>query len=172
MKWLIPLFVLMSIQASAQSRLKKLPIGNSGCAAYFYCNPGEADLSYSPDSSQVYTMSCNDSSLNYGLICIRFNASMLPLSEPVELMTQYMEFLKTSFEVTQAAGFGKGHTLAGQDGVSGVIDYWTTKDGNEIQVKSWTDGKGIGFMYVKGSSRDLSNNYSKVQVYFNGFRFH
>ena len=117
-------------------------------------------------------MSFDDSSLNYGLICIKFNASLLPLSEPVELMTQYMEFLKTSFDVSQAAGFGKGHTLPGQTGVSGVIDYWTAKDGSEIQVKSWTDGTGIGFMYVKGSSRDLSNHYSKIQVFFNGFRFH
>lgn len=172
MKWMLPLLLLMSMQVSAQSRLKKYPIGNSGCAAYLFCNPGEAEFSYSPDSSRVYTLSCNDSSLNYGIICIKYNASILPLSEPVELMIQYMEFLKTSFEVTKAAGFGKGHTLPGQEGVSGVIDYWTAKDGSEIQVKSWTDGTGIGFMYVKGDSKALSDRFSKIQVFFNGFRFH
>lgn len=151
--------------------MKKYDIDGSGCKAYFFCDPGAAMKSYSEDSSEIYTMECNADNLHYGLICVKYSAAALPIAEPETLMIQYVDYLKQQFNITESAGYGKGHTMSSNVKATGMIDYWKDSEGGEWKIKSWTDGQFIGFMYVYGDAELPGDKTTKIDVFLNGFRF-
>lgn len=156
---------LAALYCNAQS-LKKYPVSNSGCSLYAYC-PIRFEEAYSTDSSKVYTGECTSNDVTFGIICIRL---LQPVDDPdkaEELMISYTDFLKTTFSVTRATGYGKGHRLQQDERTRGILDYWEDSEGDKWKVKSWTDGRYIGFMYAY-SKKELPEQ--KVTVFLDGFR--
>ena len=49
--------------------LKKVPISNSGCSLYTFCE-FKFEKEYSEDSSLVYVSECAKDGMNYGVICV------------------------------------------------------------------------------------------------------
>lgn len=160
-----------SLHVSYAQGMKKYDIGNSGCKAYFFCDPGEAPMSYSEDSSEIFTMECIADDLHYGLICVKYNKAVLPVKDPEGLMISYLDYLKQEFNIVESTGYGKGHTMNANSKATGVIDYWKDDSGSEWQIKSWTDGEYIGFMYVYANGAIPSDKASKISVFLDGFRF-
>ena len=148
--------------------IKKYPIGESGCAAYFFCDPGTFNLSYSEDSSKIYTGECLSGETYYGLICVQLNQSILNIPEAEDVMQHYLDYLKTSFKVTAASGYGKGHRLKGKENIHGIIDYWKDESGDSLKVKGWTDGNFIIVLYAK-SGKELVE--TKANVFLDGIIF-
>lgn len=167
MKYLLALVLFCAGNLSAQS-LKKYPISNSGCSAYFFCNPDKFDMSKSPDSSEVYTGECSDGGITYGIICAKLKDKTDDLNVGESMLIAYLDFVKGIFSVTSAAGYGKGHRLHGNENTRGIIDYWKDKDANNIQVKGWTNGKYVTVMYVS-STKELPTQ--KVNVFLDGLVF-
>ncbi len=163
------LFLLLQIcfSTSFSQYLKKYDIGNSGCSVYLYCNPGDYQLSYSEDSSEVYTSECINDSTHYGVICVKLKESVSDMTTAENLLISYMDFLKTSFKITSAVGYGKGSHLADREDIRGIVDYWTDNENNNWKVHGWTDGNFIGILYGY-SSGDLPE--SKVNVFLESFR--
>ena len=83
-------------------------------------------------------------------------------------MESYLEYLKGNFDITSAAGYGRGHTLNNDPNTRGILDYWKDREKAEWKVKAWTNGSYIGVLYAK-SKKELPVN--KVDIYLNGFRF-
>ena len=163
-------FYFLIFSVNAQS-IKKYDIGNSGCKAYFFCDPGRPAKSWSEDSSEIFTMECNADDIHYGLICVKYNEAVLPLAEPEALMIQYVDYLKQEFKISESAGYGKGHTMSSNDKAIGIIDYWKDDTGAEWKIKSWTDGRFIGFMYVYADGELPFDKTTKIDVFLDGFRF-
>lgn len=161
-------FILASITiaVSAQS-LKKYPVSNSGCLVYLFCEP-TFDQAYSQDSSNVYTAECVKDSVSYGVICIKLFKAVDDISQAEDLVVSYLDYLKTTFEIAHAIGYGKGNRLNGNENTRGVIDYWEDKDHNNWKVKAWTNGKFVGVMYAY-SLKKLPE--TKVDAMLNSFRF-
>jgi hypothetical protein len=134
-----------------------------------FCDPKEFEKTFSEDSSIVYTGDCEADSLTYGIICVKLKEAVNSGEDAEELMISYLDYLKSIFEITTAAGYGKGQTLSGNPGARGVIDYWKDKEGNEQKVKGWTDGKFISVMYIKANG-ELEET-EKMNAFLNGFRF-
>jgi hypothetical protein len=154
---------------SFSQSIKKYPIGDAGCSAYFFCTPSRFNVSYSDDSSKVYTGDCKAAdSLTYGIICIKLKEKVADLQQAEDITLAYLDYLKQSFDVGSAAGYGKGHRLEGKEDTRGIIDYWKDKTGNEWKIKAWTDGKFIGVLYVfaKGSL----NETNRINLFLDGFR--
>lgn len=151
--------------------IKKYDINDSGCKAYFFCDPGNASKSYSEDSSEIYTMECITDNLHYGLICVKYSSAVLPIQEPEALMIQYVDYLKQQFNIKESTGYGKGHTMSSNVNATGIIDYWKDNVGGEWKIKAWTDGRFIGFMYVYGDGELSSDKTTKIDVFLDGFRF-
>ncbi len=165
MKKVLFLFlVLISFRDSFGQSLKKYPIGNSGCAAYFYADPGEFAISYSEDSSIVYTGESVGGETNYGVICVKLKESVADIGDAETLMVSYLDYLKTSFKITSSAGYGKGHRLKDHEDTRGIIDYWTDSDKFNWKIKSWTDRKFIVVLYVYTKS-ELQE--TKADVFLN-----
>lgn len=167
---IIIIVICVSISGFSQV-IKKYDIGNSGCKAYFYSDPGTATFEYTPDSSQVYTMECITDQIHYGLICVKYISSITPVKEKEDLMIQYLDYLKEQFKIKESAGYGKGNTMDNYASATGVIDFWKDDTGAEWKIKSWTDGYYIGFMYVYADGSLDNANISKLNVFLNGFRF-
>ena len=85
-----------------------------------------------------------------------------------DLVISYLDYLKVSFEISNAAGYGKGHRMNDNENARGIIDYWQDKEKANWKIKAWTDGKFIAVMYAK-SKKELPE--TKVEVFLNGFRF-
>lgn len=167
MKKLLPLLLLLAAFNAKSQMIKKYPVGNSGCAIYAYCDL-KFDLDYSEDSSKVYTAECQKDGISYGVICVKLLQEVTDLNAAEDLMMQYVEYLKASFNITKSVGAGHGHRLMGKENTRGVIDYWEDNEKNKWKYKSWTDGKFIGFLYAY-SLKELPEE--KINLFLDGFRF-
>ena len=163
---LLGFFVVLACFSSGAQTLKKYSISNSGCSLYNYC-ASKFTLDYSEDSSKVYTGECTVAGVTYGVICIKLLNEIPDLTDAEDLMITYLDHLKGSFQVIKAAGYGHGHSLKGREDTRGVVDYWTDNAGDRWKIKSWTDGKFIGFMYTY-SSKELPE--AKVNAFLDSFR--
>lgn len=167
MKKYFPFILLLFLSSTASSQtLKKYPVGASGCSAYIYCLP-KFEMSKSQDSSIVYTGECDILDVSYGIICVKLLTPLTDLDMAEDLVIAYSDYLKGSFEITSAAGYGKGHRLSNNENTRGILDYWKDKDKNNWKIKAWTDGHYIGFMYAY-SKKELPE--TKVNVFLDGFR--
>jgi hypothetical protein len=170
------LFLLFSATvgiAFAQNapKLEKIAIGNSGCAAYFPKGMPAADLSYSQDSSAVYTTEMEVGEHVFGNITVKFKAPFSSATDAnlEEVMINYLEFLQSLFGVTATAGVGRGHKMESNPKAIGVIDYWEDEDGLQYAIKAWADPGYIGIMYIYGDEDYPVFNLQ--QMYLDGFRF-
>jgi hypothetical protein len=154
-----------SITLTAQS-IKKMPVAKSGCSFYGYCDIS-FETSFSQDSSIVYAGECNRDSISWGLICVKMVSLPASLDQAEEILTAYLNYLKTSFAIQKAAGYGKGHRLNKNEKTRGILDYWEDGEKNNWKVKGWTDGKYIAVLYAF-SKKELPEN--KVNLFLDGFR--
>jgi len=143
---LLIVFFLFTRFAGAQG-LKKYPVSNSGCYLYSYCE-SKYDVDYSEDSSKVFTGECVAGDVTYGVICVRLLNAIADLEAAENLMVSYVDFLKNSFNIKKATGYGHGHRLNNNENTRGILDYWEDSENDKWKIKSWTDGKYIGFMYA------------------------
>ena len=157
---------LIAVSTPAQS-FKKVPISNSGCSLYSFCE-FKFEKEYSEDSSLVYVGECVKDSMNYGVICVKLLQPGDDLDRSEESLISYLDYLKTSFKIINAAGYGRGHRLTGNENTRGVLDYWEDNEKNKWKIKGWTNGKFIGVLYGY-SAKEL--NETKLNIFLEGFRF-
>ena len=151
-------------------RFSKIAISNSGCFAYFPGTPTNFNASFSEDSSIVYTGSFDFDGYTFGIVSVKFARKTGANNEELEnLLIAYMDYLKTFFDISSTAGYGKGHTLESNPDAIGILDYWEDKSGNQLNVKAWVDHYYLGFMYLLGKTE--YPNINIVQLFQNGFRF-
>jgi hypothetical protein len=166
MQRLIILFIaILAAGTSYGQSLKKYPISNSGCSAYFFCDPGTISLEKSPDSSDVYTGECSNDEVFYGIIVVKLKDKITDMQASEDVLIAYLDYLKTSLKITSAAGYGKGHKLKNREDTRGVIDYWKDNDSENWKVKGWTNGKYIVVLYAY-TKKDLPEQ--KVNVFLDG----
>jgi hypothetical protein len=168
----IPLFsIAQSNNGTQLPRLTKMPIGQSGCSAYFPKGMPEFELSKSEDGSDVYTSEAEVEGFYFACITVKF---LEPFSDaaPQELenlLISYLDFLQSQFSVTEAAGAGKGNTLESSPNARGVIDYWQDAEDTHYVVKGWVNPRALGIMLIYGLT-DYPH-YNLQQMYLDGFRF-
>ena len=155
-------------QIASGQTLKKYAIGKSGCSAYFFCNPGTFEVTHSPDSSVVYTGECKDGAVTYDLICVQLKAKIERLNDAEQVLEQYLDYIKSSFGIEAAAGYGKGHRLRGREDTRGMIDYWKDKEKNNLNVKGWTNGHYIAVL-IAISDKEIP--FEKGNVFLDGLVF-
>lgn len=165
---ILPLFalVLIALSSSGQS-LKRYHIADSGCSLGSYCAP-KYKTDFSEDSSTVYTGECTSGNVTYGVICIKLLNQIDNLVMAEDMMMSYLEYLKLNFEIKKTAGFEKNLLLNDDRETRGVMEYWEDASGDKWKIKSWTEGKYIGFMYAY-STKPLPED--KVNAFLDGFRF-
>lgn len=178
MRLFIQFFILLNVlTVSAQGsdftppRLVKKAISTSGCFAYF---PEESDteyeISYSPDSSVVYTGDFASGDFHFSIILVKFHQFSINTPEEKEdLLVSYMDYLQGLFSIELSAGYGKGHTHPENTEAIGIIDYWQDSDGDQWSVKGWIDNTTLAVMCIYGPTDYPNVNIQ--QLYFNGFRF-
>ncbi len=159
-------FLASGISGLSQS-LKKYSVSNSGCFIYNYCDI-KFESSKSQDSSIVYTGECIKDEVMYGVICVKLLIPVTNLLSAEDLLVSYADYLKGSFEIVKATGYGKGNNLNQNENTRGIVDYWEDADKNKWKIKAWTDGRYIGFMYVY-RKKELPEQ--KVNVFLDSFRF-
>lgn len=163
---LLLVFFFCFLFSHAQS-LKKVPISNSGCSVYTFCE-FRFEKEYSEDSSVVYVSECVKEEMTYGVICVKLSQPANDIDRAGESMISYLDYLKSSFKINKSAGYGKGHRLANNENTRGVLDYWEDSDKNNWKIKAWTNGKFIGVLYGY-SAKEL--NETKLNVFLESFRF-
>ncbi len=158
MKPLITLLISVLVTYSSYSQaLKQYPIGNSGCSASFYCDPGTFEHTQNQYSKDVYSGKCSEGGMRFGLICFKLKKRIKNMEKGEEFLMAYLDSLKSTFDVISASGYGKGQRLRSVQDTRGVLDYWKTKNHETLKIKCWTDGKYIGFMYV--AANNFPNEY-------------
>jgi hypothetical protein len=170
--WLV--FAFLPVFLLAQSdvpRLSKMPIGESGCSAYFPEGMPAFEASKSEDGADVYTSEMELGEYRFGCIAVKFAEPFTDSSpeEMEDLLISYLDFLKEQFEITDAIGYGKGHLQDGHPDVRGVIDYWQDAEETQFAIKGWVNQRYLGIMFIYGATEYPIFNVQ--QMYLDGFRF-
>lgn len=169
MKTLLLCACLCLLQQAGAQQIKKYPIAQTGCSAYFFCDPGNYQVSYSPDSSAIYQSECIvGDSIAYGLVCVVLTERVADMTAAEKLLIQYMDYLKTAYKIKSSVGYGSGHRLQNNEQTRGVIDYWEDQNQNNWKVKGWTNGRIIAVLHAY-SPKSLPD--SRVNLFLDGFRF-
>ncbi len=152
-------------------RLSKTAISNSGCYAYLPKGSSEItfETTYSPDSAKVFTGEVVDGNHHFAIIVVKLTQKLTSLEEKENLLTNYLDHLRTSFEVVQSAGYGKGHHLESAPSAIGMIDYWDDKEHNKWAIKGWADNNIIAVLMLYGPVEYPIFNIQ--QMFLDGFRF-
>lgn len=150
-------------------RFSKSEIGKSGAYAYFPNPNPEIDVTYSEDSSQVYTYEERIGEHNFALIHVKISIPLEDSLTEIQTLLSYLDFLKEQFSVTQSAGYGMGHTLEDSPETQGLIDYWEDADGLQYAIKAWVNKNYITVFLIYG--QDEYPIYNVQQMYFNGIRY-
>lgn len=151
-------------------RYTKQAISESGVFLYL---PKSEDMglekSFSDDSSEVYTLDIEEGGYHYAAIVVKLNGTTLETYEEREsLLIDYMDFLMSTFNITEVAGYGKGHTLESEPDAVGVIDYWFDGE-DEWAVKGWATKTHIVILMLYGS--DEYPSITSQELFLNGVRF-
>lgn len=151
-------------------RYVKQAISESGVSLYL---PQSEDIglekTFSDDSSEVYTMDVEEGGYHYAGIVVKLNGTILETYEDREAMLiNYMDFLKTAFNISEVAGYGKGHTLESAPEAVGVIDYWFDEE-DEWAVKGWATKTHIVILMLYGA--DEYPSITSQQMFLDGVRF-
>lgn len=169
MKKQILLIVCLAISWSLSSQvIKKYYAANTGCCVYMYCDPGTFSLDLSPDSSEVYTGTCDIDSVTYTVILVKFKSKVESIDAAEDVVVSYLDYLKSAFKINKSVGYGKGNRLNNDENTRGVVDYWEDTSGNHIKIKGWTNGAFIGVLMVTSNAEI---NEDKVNFFLNGLRF-
>ncbi len=148
------------------------PIGESTVEIYFPSKPDEVYVDYSPDSSVVYTVECTDVStgqdFQFGAIVVNLK-DVVDAADSEELLINYLDFLKESFGIKSATGYGKGHKLPTHATATGVIDNWEDEDGEKWEVSGWIAKNTIVVLFEYGP--DEYPNRKTIDFFMNGVRF-
>ena len=164
---LLAVLLFLSIIHARAQVIKKYSVGETGCNVYGYCSM-KFETALSDDSSTVYTGQCANENVDYGVICVKLLRPIGDLDDAESVMESYLEYLKGNFNITSAAGYGRGHVLNNNEQTRGILDYWKDKEKLNWKVKAWTDGTFIAVLYAR-SKKELPEN--KVNIYLDGFRF-
>lgn len=151
-------------------RYVKQAISESGVSLYL---PQSDDIglekSLSDDSSEVYTMDVEEGGFHYAAIVVKLNGTTLETYEVREgMLVNYMDFLMSTFNITEAAGYGKGHSLESAPDAVGVIDYWFDEE-DKWAVKGWATKTHIVILMLYGE--DEYPNFTSQQMFLDGVRF-
>lgn len=144
-------------------------IGSTGISAYLPKGFPAFDVADSPDGSRVHSGEIGVGGFAFGCIALRFKDPLAPEDDAEALLTSYLDFLKSEFHVTSAAGYGRGHTLDSEPRARGVIDYWVDKDGEHYEIEGWVTPTHLAVLYIAGS-KDYPN-INVQQLYLGGIRF-
>lgn len=147
----------------------RIPVGTTGCELYSPGGSMDFELSYSEDSSEVWVGSAAAVSHQYEVICIKFKEILGEDKREYEMMlTSYMDYLQSQFQITSTAGYGFGHELESHPEAEGVIDFWVDSENNQWRVKGWADAHYMAILFIWGSTEV---NEGIAQTFLNGFRF-
>ncbi len=167
--FLLACVTLLSAQV-AVPRFAKYDVAETGCKVYLPGDPGEFELTLSEDKSEVYTAEVTHEDYNFAVIVVKFSEPIGDATDDKnDMMTSYLDFLQKQFAVTDAAGYGLGHTLESAPDAVGVIDYWEDSDGLQYAVKSWCDGNFLAVLVLYGSEE--YPYLTAQEMFLNGFRF-
>jgi hypothetical protein len=173
--WLVAFSILpisSVLNAQKAPRFVKTDIADSGAKLYLPGTPDPVNISYSQDSSKVYTIETIDSTTgsyyHFGSIVAQLNGVDLQGQEE-EMLIQYMDYLQTALAIESTAGYGKGHTLDTHPSAKGVLDYWRDEADDHWIVKGWAAESTIFVMFIYGPSDYPNQNV--VDIFFKGARF-
>lgn len=149
----------------------KYPIESTGCSVYLPAVPPAWSVSFSEDSSAVYTNSVEYKDFIFDVIMVNFKVPFTGESHEVleELLISYLDFLKEAYETDNSSGYGLGQVLPGNDDVLGVLDFWESADGTQSKVKGWITDTHLAVLVVYGKSDP--SDLALTDVFLNGFRF-
>jgi hypothetical protein len=161
-------FGLLAFSTNAQNSLTSYLVGNSGCSVSFYSAPGPVNVSFSPDSSKVYTIESTDpDGITLSLIAVRLSQN-LEGDTIDEVLVSYLDFLKAQLEITHSEGYSTGYVLPSHASAHCRRDSWSD-DKSRIAVMGCSNGEFIAVLLVFGNTwKDISG---KKEGFFNSFRF-
>jgi hypothetical protein len=145
-------------------------IGESKCSAYFPATP-EFDLTFSEDSSKVWTGEVSNGDIFYGVICVEFSENLSEHTDEEKLMVAegYLDFLRGEFSIEMHTGYLKGSSLLTDENALGITDYWEDSELDPWNIQVWMDAYILVVMYMYGDAYSYSTETK--DFYFDSFRF-
>ena len=168
------LFILVCLSFAAWSqepipRMQKYSVLETGCT-YYLPDSVNFELSFSEDGAKVIVCEVLFGNFHFSTITVEFVEGTVESEEDKKaILESYLDYLKGTFEITESANYGWGHTLDSNPNAIGVIDYWVDSEGTQFALKAWCDGAFLSVMLIYGNEE--YPYYNVQEMFFDGFRF-
>jgi len=161
----------VSAQESSTVSFSKYPIETTGCHIYLPAVPPAWAISFSDDSSSVYTNSVTYNDFIFDAILVSFKVPFTGESHEVleDLLISYIDFLKEAYDTDESSDYGKGQILPGNDDALGVMAFWESADGTQTKLKGWITETHLAVLLVYGTNDP--SELALTDAFLNGFRF-
>lgn len=162
-------FCISGITFSQVPHFEKYAITQTGAFIYMPEEP-VFDLTYSEDSSAVYTSETTFDSIRYGIIYVALKTDLGDVTADWEnMLWSYMQYLNgAAFDLSSATDPGYGHTLPSDSTAHGILEYGVDNSGNQMSVKGWVNKNALAILYMY-SKNEMNINFQSI--YLNGIRF-
>lgn len=170
MRILFLLLFSLTLNIAYAQTFKEYKIADTGCFVAFPNPPGEFEKSLSADSADIYTGSALYNGYEFGAIVVAYMEFLEGDTEDnEELLTIYMNYLKSTLAITGSAGYDRGQVMESYLYAAGVSDVWTDNEGNTWTVRGWADNYNLAVLYIVGP--DEYPDREDRELFLNGFRF-
>lgn len=150
-------------------RFMKYSVLETGCS-YYLPDSIDFELALSEDGAKVITGEVLFGDYYFSTITVEFvEGTILSEEDKSILLESYLEYLMTSYDITESAGFGRGHTLDSAPSAIGIIDYWVDSEGTQFAVKGWCNETHLAVLCIYGS--EAYPHFNAQQIFLDGFRF-
>lgn len=148
---------------------KKYPVLETGCS-YYLPESAVFEPSLSEDGAKVITAEVLFGNFYFSTITVQFVEGTVSTDEDKKaILDSYLQYLMSTFDISESAGFGWGHTLESNPSAIGVIDYWVDAEGTKFAVKGWCNESFLSVLFIYGS--EDYPYFNAQQMFLDGVRF-
>jgi hypothetical protein len=176
-RYLIPFFFICIWFSTATGQgTVQYKIADTGCKVYLYCDSVEFTPIEYEDNKGYLSDECLNEGEGSGVVYMKLWKPLGLLDDPYELLTSFMENVKSNFDIVSGSGPQKTYVeQTGSKHVYAIRDKWKDQEGDEFQVKGWTDGNHTAVMFYyhppADNPFDFMEEDAEIERFLDGFRF-
>lgn len=156
----------LAFRLSTTRQCKQRLIGNTGCSALLYAQPHELNPVKTASGDDLYFYEYRNKAVTYGIILINGTEDR-DLLIATEMLSHYIDKLQTPLFVKHSIGASRETDYYGTE-QSILHDFWQDDEGQDWQVKGYTNGQQMAVLYVKNIAEADSDS---IDEYLDSFHF-
>ena len=134
-----------------------------GCSTLLHSSARRLHVRHTRDGDKLYFNAYSADGVVYGIVCVQMK-EVYTIEKAESILAQFIARARKPLHIVCDMEMEVTTTNC----LVTISDYWQDRAGIDWKIKGYTNGKTIGFLYVKNISDTSVKNHD---AYLDGFRF-